>query len=76
MEIVCIRKYKSQGLQLELTYGKTYEVIPFTRGLEYLPYTKDNYSIKNDRNHINYYSKTDFVTIDEWRELRLKEIGV
>jgi len=76
MKIVCIKKYKSQGLQLELTYGKVYDVLPVAKGLENLPFAKDNYTIRNDRNQIEYYSITDFVTVDEWRELQLKEIGI
>ena len=76
MEIVCIKKYKSQGLQLELTYGKLYKVLPFPFGAEGLPYTENNYSIVNDRNQTEYYSKGDFVTIDEWRELKLEEVGI
>ena len=27
MKIVCIKKYRSQGLQYELTYGKVYDVL-------------------------------------------------
>lgn len=72
MEIVCIRKYKSQGLQLELTYGKSYEVIESPSS-----YLSDRYiCIRNDRSQNEYYNRGDFVTIDGWRELKLKEIGV
>ena len=28
MKVVCIKHFKSQALQFELTYGKVYEVLP------------------------------------------------
>jgi len=28
MKVVCIKKYRSQGLQYELTYGKIYDIVP------------------------------------------------
>lgn len=71
MKIICIKNYKSQGLQLELTYGKSYDT---HGGLENL--LIDSYCIRNDRNRVEYYSKADFVTQDEWRDLKLKEIGI
>lgn len=68
MKIVCIKEYKSQGLQLELTYGKSYEVVNSN--------TVGYFCIRNDRNQNEHYTRTDFVTLDEWRELQLKEIGL
>lgn len=71
MKIVCIKKYQSQGLQLELTYGKIYESIESNLGL---PLNQYNYWIINDRGRKEYYSMSDFVTIDEWRQLQIGEL--
>ena len=73
MKIVCIKEYKSQGLQLELTYGKIYDAkgSPY---LESLPLDWDNYWIINDRDKLEYYSKNDFITLEEWRERKINEL--
>lgn len=73
MTIVCIKKYKSQGLQLELTYGKSYETV---NTLEQTVFDHLYYYIVNDRNQMEYYSVNDFVKLDEWRCQKLKEIGI
>jgi len=70
MRVVCIKKYKSQGLQLELTYGKSYEVIP----RDFVESDKHNYWIVNDRGRRNYYSRDTFVTEEDWREGRIDQI--
>lgn len=71
MKIVCIKKYKSQGLQLELTYGKIYDVkSPFNK----LPLDDNNYWIINDRGIIEYYSKSDFITLEEWRSNKINQL--
>lgn len=67
MKIVCIKKYVSQGLQLELTYGKTYDVIPWSKPLVDLGYNDKYYQVINDRHWREYYDKSDFVTLEEWR---------
>lgn len=73
MTIVCIKKYKSQGLQLELTYGKSYETV---NTLEQTAFDHLYYHIVNDQNQTEYYSVNDFVKLDEWRCQKLKEIGI
>lgn len=72
MRVVCIKKYVSRGLQYELTYGREYDAsISTINGI------MDNcYIITNDRGLREWYYKTDFVTLEEWRELKLKELGI
>ncbi|MCZ2340119.1 MAG: hypothetical protein LC127_18405 [Chitinophagales bacterium] len=71
MKVVCIKHYKSQGLQLELTYGKVYDVLESNLGL---PLNQWNYWIINDRGRKEYYSKTDFVELDRWRNLQVSKL--
>lgn len=73
MKIVCIKKYKSQGLQLELTYGKVYQVLDVNLGIG-LPLSEHNYWIINDRGRKEYYSKTDFVELNQWREMQIDNL--
>ena len=73
MKIVCIKKYRSQGLQYELTYGKVYDVLPGC-GLSGIDY--NNYFIINDRGHREYYSKDTFLTLEKWRDRKLNELLV
>ena len=74
MKIVCIKKYRSTSLMYELTYGKTYETVPFKGGLVQLKYPDRYYQVVNDRGHLEYYSKNTFVTLDDWREIKINEI--
>ena len=71
MKVVCIKKYHSQGLQHELTFGKMYDVLPGCglKGIDHY-----NYFIINDRGHKEYYSKNTFLTLDEWRKRQLSKI--
>jgi hypothetical protein len=71
MKVVCIKKYRSQGLQHELTFGKMYDGLP---GCGLKGIDDYNYFIINDRGHKEYYSKNTFLTLDEWRKRQLSEI--
>jgi hypothetical protein len=71
MKVVCIKKYRSQGLQHELTFGKMYDVL---QGCGLKGIDDYNYFIINDRGHKEYYSKNTFLTLDEWRKRQLSEI--
>jgi flagellar basal body rod protein FlgF len=71
MKVVCIKKYHSQGLQHELTYGKVYETV---RGLNIPSIDDFNYWIINDRGQREYYSKNTFLKLDEWRKRQLSKI--
>jgi hypothetical protein len=80
MKVVCIKKYLSTSLQYELTYGKIYETLPMpisgTGGdLTYdLTYLSKDYKIKCDRGFIEYYSKSTFVTLEDWRQQQINKI--
>jgi len=69
MKVVCIKKYLSTHLKYELTYGKIYETLPkFPNDL------LDDYRIECDRGFIEYYSKTTFVTLEDWRQQQINKI--
>lgn len=71
MKVVCIKKYRSQGLQYELTFGEIYDVLPGcgVKGLD-----DYNYFIINDKGNKEYYSKNTFLKLDEWRKRQLSKI--
>ena len=69
MKVVCIKNYKSMGFQHQLTYGKTYDI------LEWTPNKMSVYII-NDRGRESIYSITDFVYQEEWRDMKIKELGI
>ncbi len=71
MKVVCIKKYRSQGLQHELTFGKMYDVLP---GCGLKGIDDYNYFIINDRGYKEYYSKNTFLNLEEWRKRQLSEI--
>ncbi len=73
MKVVCIKKYRSQGLQHELTFGKMYDVLP-SCGLKGID--DYNYFIINDRGYKEYYSKNTFLNLEEWRSRKLDKLGV
>jgi hypothetical protein len=66
-----IRKY--QGGKDHLIIGKAYEVvtsdIDVKSGIEY-------YLIENETGIPYYYSSTRFMTLDEYRESKLNDIGI
>ncbi len=73
MKAICIRKSHPGYCKWDLTPGKTYDV---------LEQGKDNnteepiYLIQDDEGNTYWYSKITVMPIDEWREKRLKEIGI
>ena len=69
MKVVCIKDFKSAGLQYELTYGKVYEVQPKPEWGNI-----DSHFIMCDRGHISSYMKSCFVTLEEWRDRQLRQI--
>lgn len=69
MKVVCIKRYLSTNLKYELTYGKIYETLPkHSNDLE------DDYRIECDRGFIDYYSKSTFVTLEDWRQQQINKI--
>jgi hypothetical protein len=70
MKVVCIKKYLSTSLQYELTYGKIYETLPKSSNDPLV----DDYRIECDRGFIEYYSKSTFVTLEDWRQQQLDKL--
>ena len=69
MKVVCIKDFKSKGLQYELTYGKVYEIQSKPQwGSE------DSYFILCDMGYISAYNKESFVTTQEWRQIQLDKV--
>lgn len=58
----------------ELTYGKVYETIEFSKPLTELKYPERYYQVINDRNYIEYYSKDTFVSLETWRDMQVSNI--
>jgi len=75
MKVVCIKDYLSTGLHApnrqELTYGKVYDVINIRDILG-----EDVYWIINDIGYKEYYTYSQFLSLEEWREKQLNELGI
>ena len=68
MKLICIsNSNRNDRLRLNLTVGKVYDGEIDDWG---------SYIVRNDAGEINPYSKRTFITLDEWREEKLKEIGI
>jgi ABC-type uncharacterized transport system involved in gliding motility auxiliary subunit len=69
MKVICIHdsSFSLKNASISLTKGKAYEVIAFTSSL---------YQIINERGFIFTFPKDWFLTIEEQRDKRLKEIGI
>ena len=71
MKVVCIDDYTlSGGKKIKgLTVGKIYDVSGnFT--------SSKAICIVDDNGHINWYNDDIFMTLEKYRELKLKEIGI
>lgn len=72
LKLVCTNneKYASFGT-LPITVGKIYEgfIEDFGNGTIY-------YLIEDDYGYTRTYDSTRFLTIEKWREARLKQIGI
>lgn len=64
MRVVCIDNKNDT----DLTIGKIYTNLSI--GIH------SNYWIKNDNGYISLYDNRLFITLEEWREKKLKEIGI
>jgi len=71
MKVVCIKEFKSQCLQYELTKDKIYDVVPSPKWVQ-----DNSYFLICDRGFVSSYNKSSFVTLEEYREGKLKEIGL
>ncbi len=68
MKVVCVRNFKSQGLQYELTYGKIYNDIKSK-------FVSDNMVfVVNDKGNSGLYSKESFITLQQWRTNQINKI--
>jgi hypothetical protein len=71
MKVICIDNkiigYDYKKIFLPLTVGKAYE---YAYEYDY------SYIIKDDNGYINSFQKWFFMTLDEYRNQKLKEIGI
>ena len=67
--IICIEPYDNGGL----TYGTEYEVVNY---VESLAINDEFVEIVNNYGHNTEYLKSRFVRKEEWREMKLKELGL
>lgn len=66
-KIVCTEPYGNGSL----TYGKEYEVVNYTENL-----FDDFVEVVNNYGHNTEYLRSRFVSKEEWREMKLKELGL
>lgn len=71
MKVVCIKKYRSTSLVYELTYGKVYDTLP---GCGLSGIDDYNYWIINDKGNKEYYMKSKFLTLEEFRNRKIQNI--
>ena len=64
---MCISNRGPLSRSLKLTVGKVYEATIDQH---------NNYSLSNDLGAFNIYPKKLFTPLDEWRQEKLKEIGI
>ena len=71
MMLVCIN---SEDGKLSLTIGKIYSVkIPTFDKKRAL---RNHYGVTDDRGVVAFYYKRNFITIEEYRERKLNQIGI
>lgn len=74
MKMVCICKITNEICKasiLKITFGKTYDIYED----KYL--TNASYYINDAGEELGfYYNDTDFITLQEWRDKKLKELGI
>ena len=67
-KIICIEPYGNGGL----TYGTEYEVVNYVEDMVIDDYVE----IINNFGHNTEYLRKRFVRKEEWREMKLKELGL
>jgi len=84
MKVICIETYDFN----DLTKGKIYDVIKKGPGLkhEFMKYVDINspynhevyifYTIIDDSGWAEDYKKSQFISLEEWREKQLNELGI
>lgn len=79
--VVCIDD-SDHAKRQSLTYGRGYKVEIYTENISDINKIVDyqvktiSIHIKNDKGIIGSYNANRFITICEWREMRLNEIGI
>ena len=69
--IICI---DSGFGNLHLTHGKVYKSIKISD--EYALYRTDYYRVIDDLGYKQYIKKYRFLTMEEWRHIQFKKIGI
>ena len=75
MKVICVENtYKGtyKDTHMDLTYGKTYEVI------DQQPFKINDqmYQIMDDNGTLGWYDREVVISLDEWRVKQLNEIGL
>ena len=73
MKVICIDSIQSDGRIVKLTPGKTYDVYK-----ENGVYLKDcnSWVVKNDFGIARWYHEDVLMSLDKWRDKKLKELGI
>lgn len=74
MKVLCI---DNQDVSLSITVGKWYQVVITSLDKHESSGLKlKSYSIITDTGTRGRFSKRFFITVDEWREKKLEELGI
>ena len=69
MRLICINNYSLEiGTTASITLGKIYESIE--------SFSFKDYFITNDSGFKSWEQKENFITLEEFREQKLKELGI
>jgi len=67
MKVVCINNTKDDVKVTNLTLGKVYDSLNIN---------KYRIVIVNDKGVKEWYNNELFISLDKWREIKLKELGI
>lgn len=70
MKVVCIDAYTFTGL----TYGKVYDEVPYS--VAWVNNSERFITITDNNNNERSYLRESFITLEEFRDKKLKEIGL
>lgn len=74
MKVICVNNKNNKGVVIypNLIIGKEYEMKTIIKTFDYSDDQYEYYVIDNNI----YYSKRDFITLEEYRNKRLEEIDI
>jgi hypothetical protein len=73
MKVICVDNKNNKGIvNPNLIIGKEYEMETIIKTFDYGDDQYEYYIINN----MTYWSKSGFITLEEYRDKRLKEIGI